>query len=49
MGVVREEDCRDWAVQNEVGEDGSGVDAIAADVDEYPCESNEVPLDGLPC
>ena len=49
MGVVREEDCRDWAVQNEVGEDGSGVDAIAADVDEYPRESNEVPLDGLPC
>lgn len=48
VGVVREEDCRDCAVQKDPGEEGSGEDAIAAEIDEKSCESNEDSLDGLP-
>ncbi|KAI7583029.1 hypothetical protein KC343_g20090 [Hortaea werneckii] len=40
-GVVGEEDCRDWAVQKDPGEEGGGEDAIAAEIDEGSSESNE--------
>ena len=40
VGVVRDGDGRDWAMQNDSGDEGSGVDAIAAYVNEDSCESN---------
>lgn len=41
VGVVGDEDSRDWAVQNDPGDEGDGVDAIAADVNEETRESKE--------
>lgn len=41
VGVVRDEDSRDWAVKKDSGDEGSGVDAIAAGVDKDSCESND--------